>query len=638
MVSVTALSKSYGPHFIFDDIAFTLMTGEKVGLVGRNGSGKTTLLRLLMGEEEPDSGTITVPRNYRMGHLSQQVAFNTETVLKEACLGLSEDDNGSDRTYQAEAILLGLGFLPRDFSRPPQQLSGGFQIRLNLAKLLLSEPDLLLLDEPTNYLDIVSIRWLTRFLRSWKREIIIITHDRWFMDRITTHTMGIYRAKVRKVEGSTQKFYQQILDEEELSEKTRLREERQKKEIELFISRFRAQARRASIVQSRIKALEKRTESKKLPAERTMDFQFPFAPIAGKWLVEVSDLNFSYTAGAPIIDNLSFAIGKHDRIGVIGKNGKGKTTLLSLIAGRLSPSGGEIRYHQNVSTGYFGQPEIEKLNPGNTIEEEISLVRADTDRRKVRGICGAMLFEGDKACKKIDVLSGGEKSRVLLGRLLSMPSNLLLLDEPTNHLDQEAVDSLIEAIETFEGAAVIATHSEMVLEATANRLIVFEEGKAFLFEGSYRDFLDRIGWQDEEAPGRQAGKNQAERKQRTERKDLRRLRAGIITERSRLLSPLESRISQLENVIIGLEERVRDDNESLLRASRMGEGKAIAALSISLHESKKRIESLFEELEEISGRHSTLARDFEKQLLQLENETGIGDDAINMRPANESRR
>ncbi len=637
MLSVTALSKSYGRQILFDEVSFTLMTGERVGLVGRNGSGKTTLLRLLMNDEEPDSGVITYPRNYRIGHLSQHVEFKGETVLKEACLGLRADEDGSDRTYQAESVLHGLGFTPRDLSRPPLQLSGGFQIRLNLARLLLSEPDLLLLDEPTNYLDIVSIRWLTRFLQSWKREIILITHDRWFMDRITTHTMGIYRAKIRKVAGPTQKLYQQILGEEELLEKTRIREEKQRKEVEQFVSRFRAQARRASIVQSRIKALQKKVQLKKIARERTMDFEFPSAPFPGKWVVEATDIAFSYSPDAPLIKNLTFSIGKTDRIGVIGKNGRGKTTLLSLIAKRLVPDNGDIKWHQNLAIGYFGQPEIERLNPDLSVEEEIAMVKPDADRKTVRSICGAMLFEGDLALKKIDVLSGGERSRVLLGKLLATPSNLLLLDEPTNHLDQEAVDSLVEAIEGFEGAVLIATHSEMVLEAVATRLIVFEGENPWLFEGSYEDFLERVGWIDEDIVVRQPGRSGTDKRQRAEKKDLRRARAEIINERSRTLGPLAERINQLEKAIIKLEEQIQADNESLMRASRMGEGRSIAALSISVHETKKRIEELFEELDTVSRQHTLLAREFETRLQELEKGKSAFDELSTPRPAEKGR-
>ena len=281
MLSVASLTKNYGSQVIFDAISFTVGPGERIGLVGRNGSGKTTLLRLILHEEEADSGLINMPRNYSIGYLSQNVSFSERTVLREACLALRPGEDGTDETYRAKSILLGLGFREEEFLRNPLELSSGYQIRLNLAKVLVSRPDLLLLDEPTNYLDIVSVRWLGQFLKQWKREIILITHDRAFMDSVTTHTMGIHRWGLRKIAGTTHKLYQQILQEEEVHEKTRVNDERKRKELEQFINRFRAQATRARAVQSRVRALQKRKGLEKLAEQKNLDFQFPPAPFSG---------------------------------------------------------------------------------------------------------------------------------------------------------------------------------------------------------------------------------------------------------------------------------------------------------------------------------------------------------------------
>jgi ATP-binding cassette subfamily F protein 3 len=232
MIQVSNLDKSYGQQVVFDNIGFTVNPGERVGLVGRNGHGKTTLFRMLIGQEHPDSGNISIPAGYRTGHLSQHIRFTENTVLKEACLSLPASDDGRDETYKAETILNGLGFSMEDYRLDPGDLSGGFQVRLNIAKVLASDPNLLLLDEPTNYLDIVSLRWLSQFLRSWKKELIIITHDRNFMDNITTHTMAIHRCRIRKEAGPTEKVYQQLLLEEEIHEKTRVNDEKKRKEVE----------------------------------------------------------------------------------------------------------------------------------------------------------------------------------------------------------------------------------------------------------------------------------------------------------------------------------------------------------------------------------------------------------------------
>ena len=619
MLTVSNLSKAYAEHVIFDSVTFTVGAQERVGLVGRNGSGKTTLFRLLLGEEQYDSGTITMPRYYTIGHLSQHVDFTKSTVLEEACRDLKQEEDGRDTTYKVKAILLGLGFSEPDFRSNPLELSGGFQIRLNLARVLAGEPNLLLLDEPTNYLDIVSVRWLTRFLREWRSELILITHDRAFMDSVTTHTMGIHRTRIRKVPGPTTKLYEQIMLEEEVHEKTRVHEEKRRKELEEFINRFRAQATRARAVQSRIRALQKRERLQKLDKPRNLDFEFPYAPFHGKWLLEAHDISFSFDGNySPLISGLSMAIGRRDRIGIIGKNGKGKTTLLNLLAGELKPLQGLITLHENLKTAYFGQTNIDRLDPDNTVQEEVLTANGELSPNVVRKICGAMLFEGGAALKKVGVLSGGEKSRVLLAKLLTTPANLLLLDEPTNHLDMESVDSLIDAMDAFPGAVLIATHSEMVLHAAATRLVVFDGDRPWLFEGTYQDFLDRIGWKDEKnVPGATPQMPEVQ-KRKTERKDMRRLRAEMIANRSRTLNPLQERIRELEAQIMALEEQVKEDNMTLLRASQQGSGKSIAALSISIHESRKNIESLFEELEKLSVELHVKSQEFETMFKELQ--------------------
>ena len=359
MIQVSNLSKAYGTQVIFDNVGFTVNAAERIGLVGRNGHGKTTLLRMITGEAKPDAGFISIPNNYTVGYLSQHLQFSEDSVLKEGCLGLKPSDDGRDDSYRAEVILMGLGFSMEDFLQHPLDLSGGYQVRLNLARLLVSEPDLLLLDEPTNYLDIVSIRWLAKFLKSWRGELILITHDRDFMDGVTTHTMGIHRNKIRKIAGPTHKLYQQILMEEEVYEQTRINEEKRRKEVEQFINRFRAQATRARAVQSKIKALQKRGSLEKMSGIKDLEFEFSPAPFMGKWLIEAKDISFSFELEEPLlIDGLNLTIGKRDRIAVIGKNGKGKTTLLNLLAGELQPVKGTVVHHPHTRLAYFGQTNI----------------------------------------------------------------------------------------------------------------------------------------------------------------------------------------------------------------------------------------------------------------------------------------
>jgi len=299
MIQVSNLYKLYGQQVIFEGAGFTLNPGERVGLVGRNGHGKTTLFKMILGQDHSDSGNISIPGMYRIGHLSQHIHFSENTVLKEACLSLQNTYDGADESYKAETILLGLGFTMEDFDLDPVDLSGGYQVRLNLAKVLVSDPNLLLLDEPTNYLDILSLRWLTGFLRNWKKELIIITHDREFMDGVTTHTMAIHRSRLRKESGSTGKIYQQLLLEEEIHEKTRINDDKKRKETEQFIDRFRAKATKAKAVQSRVKALQKKERLEKLTEVKNLDFSFKSAPFTGKRPLEVNNISFSFDNEGP---------------------------------------------------------------------------------------------------------------------------------------------------------------------------------------------------------------------------------------------------------------------------------------------------------------------------------------------------
>ncbi|HTF99187.1 MAG TPA: ATP-binding cassette domain-containing protein [Nitrospirota bacterium] len=616
MLQVTNIEKSYGKQVLFDGVGFTVNPRERVGLVGRNGYGKSTLFRMILGEEHADAGSITMPSGYTVGHLSQHIHFTAGTVLKEACLALPPNEDHIDESYKAESILHGLGFTNADFGRAPSSLSGGFQVRLNLAKVLASEPNLLLLDEPTNYLDIVSVRWLTQFLRAWRNELIIITHDRDFMDSVTTHTMIIHRCKIRKVAGGTQKLYDQILMEEEIYEKTRQNDEKKRKEIEQFINRFRAQATKAKAVQSRIKALARHEKMDKLEEIKTLDFSFRSAPFEAKWLMNVENLTFGFKDGPLLIGNLSFSVGKKDRIAVIGKNGKGKTTLLNLLAREMAPASGEVKLHTNTKIAYFGQTNINRLTPTRTALEEIMEAHPDQSHNIARSICGLMMFEGDNALKKVSVLSGGEKSRVLLGKLLVSPANLLMLDEPTNHLDMESIDSLIEAIEAFDGAVVIVTHSELILEAVATRLIVFDNDTVSVFEGTYLDFLERVGWSDEGGVRTKKEKKPAAERN-LNRKDAKKQRAAIIADKSKALGSLKSRIAALEEEITNLEKSIEEDTQALLEASVKGKALSIKQFTASINNAKARIEKLFAELEAVTADHDAKAQDFDQQLSEL---------------------
>ena len=497
MLKVQNLSISFDGKEVFNDLNFIVNDREKVGLIGRNGSGKTTLFKILSGKIKDYDGEVSVPKGYRIGYLEQHLKFTQKSVIEEACLALPEYKK--DAVWDAEKILTELGFSEEDKQKSPIEFSGGWQIRLNLAKILIAEPDILLLDEPTNYLDILSIRWLKKFLKNYKGSIILITHDRSFMDDIIDHTIIIHRGTSIKITGNTQDMYDKIATDEETYEKSRINLNKKKAQIQKYIDRFRYKARLASGVQSKIKMVEKMGEKEKLANIESLDFDFKYKDFSGNSdMVNVDNIYFGYEKDNQLIKNLSFKIQKGDKICVIGKNGKGKSTLLKILIGELKQNSGDIKINSKTEIGYFGQTNIQTLNPNNTIEEELRTINPSLPRPTLLATAGRMMFSGDDSQKRINVLSGGEKSRVSLGKILLTPCNLLVLDEPTNHLDMESCEALMEALENFEGASIIVSHNEYLLNNIANKLIVFDNDETFLFDGNYKDFLAKIGWKNEE--------------------------------------------------------------------------------------------------------------------------------------------
>ena len=601
---------------LLDGASMLVADHERVGLVGRNGCGKSTLFKMILGQECLDGGNIDIPKGYTIGYLQQHIKFTHPTVHEEACSVLKVNEDGWLEEHKVEAILFGLGFDEESMQKDPMLLSGGFQIRLNLAKVLASEPDMLLLDEPTNYLDIVSMRWLSRFLRAWKGEVLLITHDHHFMDEVCTHTVGIHRHKMRKVKGTVEKLRETIAEEEEVAMRTQENEQRKKEQLERVIERFRYKAAKAAMVQSKIKAAAKLATGERLTHERNLDFNFKNAEFPGKRMLQIHGLSFAYKNengyGPELISDLELEVFKGDRIAIIGPNGRGKTTLLNLIAKEFEPTQGTIIYNPNLKINYFGQTNINRLNLENTVEEEIASAIADVSQKsRARSLAGVMMFSGDTAMKKVKVLSGGERSRVLLGKILANESNMLLLDEPTNHLDMESIESLIDALEDYDGTALVVTHDEELLHAFATRLIVFDGGKCRIFEGSYADFLEKVGWASEKKPG---GSNSANIKvsnidvtddkpvSSTPRtKEDRRARADYIAERSKVIKPLEKETARLEAEIAKAETIGGELEAKLVAASESGDGNAITAIAKEMDENKKLTEELYAAWEKASA-------------------------------------
>ncbi len=601
MITAANITKHFGNQVLFEDASFSLGPGDRLGLVGRNGSGKSTLFLLISGEEPPDGGEITAPKGYRIGYLEQELRWEKPTVLEEGCRGLGPAEEDDD--WKVKKILSGLGFSEGDFDRSPAEFSGGYRTRIALARLLVSRPDLLLLDEPTNFLDILSIRWLAGFLRSWPGELMLISHNRAFMDGVVTRTMGIHRGAIRIVAGTTKKYYRQIRSEEEVLERRRINDEKIRKKEEEFINRFRAKARRASQAQARVKRLEKMELTDRLREIETLDFSFAYSPCPGKNILNAEDISFSYTGGSPyLVDDFSFTLSADDKVGVIGPNGAGKSTLLRLLGGRLTPLAGEIRTHPRARAAVFDPASAGTLHPGLTVEEEIALSLPPAERSRARSIAGKMLFSQDQALKRIEVLSGGEKCRVLLGKVIAEPANLLLLDEPTHHLDLESCSAIIDALNGYPGAALIVSHDEYLLRRTAEKLIVLQGGRVVLFPGTYDEFLEEVGWQGEEPAGSSPNKNAS-----VSKKDLRRERAR----RREIIRPLENRIRRLEARIGRTETAHAEKSEELVAASRDGESGEIVRLTRETAEMKKEIEKTYEE-------YCRVHNEYESRLAELD--------------------
>ena len=353
-------------------------------------------------------------------------------------------------------------------------------------------------------------------------------------------------------------------------------------------------------------------KKEKLEAIKNLEFSFKYKPITSKQIMRAENISFSYDDKNFLIKDLSIIIGSEDKIAVIGKNGRGKSTLLKLFAGLLEPKSGSVIYHTGCVKGYYEQTNVSSLNPDNTVEEEIQSVSDDFDRTYVRNICGSMLFEQDAALKKIKVLSGGEKSRVMLGKIIASPLNVLMLDEPTNHLDMDACDSLIEAVDNFEGAVIMVTHNEMFLHALANKLIVFQDEYPYVFEGTYEEFLEKEGWKDE------GNVKEKDVKNKITKKDVRKIRSEIISEKNKIIKPLEEKSAALENSISEYEEEVNKLNDLLIEASSNNNGELIGEYGKRLAELNKLIDDAFEELDNVVQELDSRKKEYDNRLSQIE--------------------
>lgn len=511
MITIKNLSKGYADQDLFTGASLVIGDKDKVGVVGRNGTGKSTFFKLLLGQEGWDEGTIEIPEYYQIRSLEQNLNFEEKTLLEQICVSLP--NNVENEHWKAKSILMGLGFEETDFIRSPFDFSSGYKVRIRLAQALVGEADMLLLDEPTNYLDVVSLRWLSNFLQNWNAGFILITHNKNFMEEVVEHTVAIHRGKMRKMKGGPTKLLEHIAKDESVYEQTRKNAIQKKAKTEEFIRNFRAGARSAGLVQSRIKSLNKQEIGTKLEYLPPIVFNFKSEYFRGNSLIELRNVCFHYenSPNKTLIEKFHLEILANECTAIVGKNGKGKSTLLDLMGGKLEKNSGHIKRYQTLKIGYFGDHLKRELHEENTIIGELMSI-GGIKEQEARKMAASLLFTGNLAKKHIKFLSGGEKSRVALGKVMLGKCHLLLLDEPSNHLDMESVQALISALKTFEGSIVFVSHDEQFLHELATRLVVFEKDKIDVLEFGYQEFLNQGGWLEEQNIAPKKEKKQGSRK------------------------------------------------------------------------------------------------------------------------------
>ncbi|RKG71442.1 ABC transporter ATP-binding protein [Corallococcus exercitus] len=596
LVIAQDISLAYGKKVLFDEDNFTLGPRDRVGLVGANGTGKSSLMKIIAGVSQPDGGTVQYSRRARAGYLPQEIAGlpegtvveavmstvpgrdSLESRLKdtEAALAASTDeeeqlelaqtladlhaelDDFENRygRHHAERILKGLGFKDMDLSKPTQALSGGWRMRAALAGLLLQDPDLLLLDEPTNHLDVPTLAWFDGFLRRSNKAMVLISHDRDFLNRQINRVVSLEMEGVREYAGNYEDYKRQRAEEMVLLQARAEKVEQRRAELQGFIDRFGAKATKAKQAQSRAKMLAKLEKVQVLEERQTMKFRFPEVERSGRDVVLMEGITKRYGA-LTVYDGLDARLERGQRIAVVGANGAGKTTLLKMVAGELAPDTGKVTLGHNVVVGYYAQHHADKLDRRNTIIEEVRPLAADKPESYVRGVLGAFLFSGDDVEKPIGVLSGGERARVALAKLLLIPSNFLLMDEPTNHLDLDSSEMLIEALKLYGGTLLFVSHNRSFINNLCTHVWEVADGKLTSHPGNLDEYLyhqeqQRLAAEGADT-GASSGKGAAAGTGPVSEKERKRLEAEARQRRSVVEGPIKKEIAKLEERIAKVE-------------------------------------------------------------------------------------
>ena len=605
MLTISDVSKAYGPQILFEEVSLQVNRADRVGLIGPNGAGKTTLFSLILGEEEPDKGTIAREKNVVVGHLPQECAPAGEgTVLEMALADIHEHHHESDGYAlepKAKRILAGLSFREKDFNRPLREMSGGWVMRAHLARLLVREPDVLMLDEPTNHLDLESLQWFQSYLREYTGAILMISHDRNFLNELATHIVEIRQRKLVRYRGN----YDDSLELRAAAEAQLLaaykNQQREIGRMMEFVQRFRAKNTKASQAQSKLKQIE-RMEKIEAPAAdgKKIHFQFPQPQRGGLKSIALKGVHHAYGANV-IYSGVDFVAERGQRVVLVGPNGAGKSTLLKLLAGVLPIQSGARELGHNVKSGYYSQYRVEMLNPERTVLEE----GLDTPQRVteefVRTVMGCFLFRGDDVFKKVSVLSGGEKSRLALVKLLLDPPNLLLMDEPTTHLDMPSIEALIGALEQFSGTIIFISHDVYFIRELSTHVARVESGRLTHYSGGWQYYLDKTSAQAAPAPPPPAAPAGGVKSRNKEQK---RAEAQERQARYRVRKTHETTVAKLEEEIQQLERRQKELTAELENPASYE--KAGAAMELN------------REWVEIANRLKLLAHEWEQAALKLE--------------------
>ncbi len=664
MLSLNNLSKSYGKRLLFSQVTFNIGARDRLALLGANGSGKSTLLEIIAGIIAPDSGTITRRRGLTVGYLSQESGTGTYRgllheitsaagpinqlghrieVIQEELSGTSDEETqgillvelgelqhrfeaagGYDVEQEARVILCGLGFRESDYEKPLSDFSGGWRMRAELAKILLQNPDLLLLDEPTNHLDLETQLWFEEYLKNYQGAVLLTSHDRAFLNRVVNKVLAIQSGKLVLYHGNYDKYIETRQQELEILESTAKRQSVKIEQEERFINRFRSKNTKATQVQSRIKKLEKLERIDVPRLAKKIKFHFPEPPHSDMDVLTLINISKSYGPNT-IYRDLNLRLGRGEKVAIVGPNGAGKTTLLKILAGVLPFEKGERRLGHGVITAYYSQHQLELLEPNKTALNELrSVAPPDTEDVKLRAILGGFLFSGDDAFKEVSVLSGGEKARLALAKMLTQPANLLLMDEPTNHLDIPSREVLTDALESYRGTMCFVTHDRTLIRQIATSIVDVSVGRINVYQGDYDSYLyhksltsagDESSAKRPPTPKNPVVTAPAGRQKRA-------LLGELRSEYYEKSTPLKKRIDKIEGELFSAENEIKELEKLFAQPEHYKDSKDVV-ISIERHRDLKvRAEELAETWGELSSEVERLRLDFEAALGRIEGEEG----------------